>query len=966
MISNSNSQQCIEFKKKPDSVSQIKKVLSPLVNKWFFSKFKELSLPQLYGVFEIHSRNNILVSAPTGSGKTLTCFLSILNELVDSAQKGILKDRVYCVYVSPLKALSRDIRVNLIEPLQEIEELNNEKLGIRVRARTGDTSTKERTDMLKNPPHILITTPESLSILLTSPKFQNHLKNVEWFIVDEVHALAENKRGVHLSLTMEMLQRVSPGMCRIGLSATVAPLEDVAQFLVGTNRSCKVVDVQFIKELDLKVISPVSDVVNEDFNKLQTKTYALIDDLIQKHKTTLIFTNTRAGTERLVHHLKERFPKNYTEVIEGSDSDKPPENPIGLNPVELNQSEIKQNELKESELKENELKQKESSDIDGEELIDKDSIGAHHGSLSKDMRHTIESKLRRGELKCVVCSTSLELGIDIGYIDLVILMGSPKSVARALQRVGRSGHQLHAITKGRIIVTDRDDLVECSVLLKNAVEKKIDRIHIPKNALDVLSQQIYGICINEKIHKEDLLNLIKSSFCFRDLSYEDFNAVIDYLAGEYTKLEDRHIYAKIWFDRETGMLGKRGRLARVTYMTNIGTIPDQSGTSVKIGEYTIGSIDEAFLERLKSRDVFVLGGSCYRFKFSRGMVAQVEQAPGSKPTVPSWYSDMLPLSFDLASDIGRFRKLVDQRFKKKESKKKILKFINDYLYIDDNGANSIYEYFKQQFDYSFIPSDKKIVIEEYESEDKKYAIFHSLFGRRVNDCLSRAVAFAMAKTHHIDVEIGVNDNAFYVASKKRLQPQRALNMLESKRFHELLDLAIDKTQVLSRRFRHCAGRALMILRTYKGIRKRVGRQQVSSMILMSAVKRISKDFPILKEARREVLEDVMDLTNSISIIDQIESNKIKIEKIETKIPSPFAFNIMMQGYADIMKMEDRAEFLKRMHNLVMASISLKKGKKNEPFEHIVQKIPEPIDYDDFWNKESSESEESDEVIDGVH
>jgi ATP-dependent Lhr-like helicase len=572
-------------------------------------------------------------------------------------------------------------------------------------------------------------------------------------------------------------------------------------------------------------------------------------------------------------------------------------------------------------------------------------IGAHHGSLSKTHRHMIEDSLRKGLLKCVVCSTSLELGIDIGYIDLVILLGSPKSVSRALQRVGRSGHQLHAVTKGRIIVQDRDDLIECSVLLKSALERKIDKIHIPSNCLDVLAQQIYGFCIAERLPVQELLGLVKQSYCYRDLKDEDFYEVIRYLSGEYAALQDRSIYAKIWYDPETRMVGRKGKMAKVIYMTNIGTIPDETGVTVKVGAEVIGMLDEAFLERLRRGDVFVLGGSTYEFLFSRGMVAQVRAAVGKRPTVPSWFSEMLPLSFDLASEIGKFRRLMREKLESKMSKGDILDFINSYLYVDENAAKAIYEYMEEQHKFSVIPTDKELIIENYLADDKKYSVFHAMYGRRVNDCLSRAVAFAISKTQKRDVEIGITDTGFYLASKKALPAARALSLLESKRLGELLSIAIDKTQVLSRRFRHCAGRALMILRNYKGKTKRVGKQQVSSMILMSAVKRISKDFPILKEARREVLEDLMDIESAKKVVTMIENQSIAVKSIDTTIPSPFAFNLVLQGHLDMVRIEDRIDFLKRMHKLVLAKISLDQGKSGGKMEDI-NRI-----YGEFWKEE---------------
>lgn len=875
---------------KPYSSAEVENILNQSVKKWFFNRFKEFSLPQLYGVMEIHKRENILVSAPTGATKTLTGFLSILNELVDSAEKGILQDKVYCVYISPLKALNNDIFKNLIEPLKEIENIAGKNLGIRIAVRTGDTTPAEKQRMLKHTPHILITTPESLAILLSSEKFKEKLKEVDWCIVDEIHALAENKRGVHLSLSIERLNHLSQHLCRVGLSATVAPLEDIAKFLVGAERNCKIVDVQFLKEFDFKVLSPVKNLIDSTHDKMHTAMYELIDKLIQQHKTTLIFTNTRSATERVVDHLKNKFPKNYT-----------------------------------------------------------NNIGAHHGSLGKRLRHDIEERLRKGELKCVVCSTSLELGIDIGFIDLVICLGSPKSVARFLQRAGRAGHKLHEKVKGRIIVMDRDDLVECAVLLKSAVEKKIDRIHIPKNCLDVLAQQIDGMAIEQVWDEKSLYTTIKQSYCYKDLQITDFNEVLDYLAGKFVDLEDRHIYAKIW--RKDGMIGKRGKLGRVIYMTNIGTIPDESFITVKVGDQTIGQLDEAFVERMKQGDVFVLGGETYQFKFSRGMVAQVVASTNRPPTVPSWASEMLPLSFDLSLEIGKFRRLMLEKFCAKKNKAEILNFINNHLYVDTNAAESIYDYFKEQYDYAgILPSDKLIVAEHFNDERDKKIVFHTLFGRRVNDCLSRAVAYVLSRTIHKDVEVGINDNGFFIAGNDAFKAVEAMKLLKPDKIELVMKNAIENSEVLKRRFRHCATRSLMILRNYLGREKRVGRQQVSSMILMSALKRISTEFSVLKEARREVLEDVMDIENTKKVLQSVQDGTMLIKDIITNIPTPFAFNIALQGYLDILKIEDKHEFLQRMHQMVLAKIGLKKPKEDK----------ENFSYQEVWKKvEEKQMQEKD-------
>ena len=862
----------------------IKSIFHPLLNRWFFSKFKDFSLPQLYGVMEIHSRKNVLISAPTGSGKTLTAFLSILNELVDSSEKQILEDKVYCIYVSPLKALGNDIQVNLLRPLQEINELVGKDLGIRIGVRTGDTTAADKSKMLKKTPHILITTPESLAIMINSPKFKEKLTQVQWLIVDEIHALAENKRGVHMSLTMERMQRLSPGMTRVGLSATIAPLEEIAGYLVGKDRDCGIVDIRFLKEMDLKVLSPVKSLVESDYMLKHRKMYDLMNELIQEHKTTLIFTNTRSATERVVHTLKDMFPQQYHQ----------------------------------------------------------ENVAAHHSSLSKEVRFSTEQALREGSLKVVVSSTSLELGIDIGYVDLVICLGSPKSVARFLQRAGRAGHQLHSTVKARVIVMDRDDLVECALLLKSAIEKKIDRVHIPTNALDVLAQQIYGIAINEVMNIHEMYHLVTKSYCYKDLEWKDFFEVIRYLSGEFVSLEERHVYGRIWYDQETGNVGKKGKMARIIYMTNIGTIPEESYITVKIGEQAVGKIDEGFLERLRPGDVFVLGGNVYMFKFSRGMTAQVSTSVNRPPTVPSWFSEMLPLSYDLAMEINRFRRLMEERFQAGKSEAEIIEFVNKHLYVDEKAAYSIYRYFYEQYNYSQIPSDRKIVIETYVDRGRTYVIFQTLFGRRVNDCLSRALAYVIGKSQHRDVEIGVTDNGFYLSAEQHFNAVRAFEALKQENFRVVLVNAIEKSEVLSRRFRHCAGRSLMILRSYMGQTKNAGRMQVGSKILFNAVKRISNDFPILKEARREVLEDLMDYTNAQKVIDEIIAGRTIVVEVPTDIPSPFAFGLIAGGYSDVIKIEDKQEFLKRMHEMVMAKIALKEGKK------LVKEKKEEFSYNSFW------------------
>lgn len=846
-------------------------LLNPLVREWFHKTFKTFSPPQRGAIPLIHERKHCLIAAPTGSGKTLSAFLAILNELVTLSQQDKLEDRVYCVYISPLKALSNDIERNLNEPLSQLNELFEQDLGIRVGVRTGDTTQSQRAKMLKTPPHILITTPESFAIVLSSPKFVEHLSSIGWLIIDEIHALAENKRGVHLSLSLERLQERTQ-FTRVGLSATISPLNEIAKYLVGRNlgqalgkdeieiwRDCTIVDARFDKKLDLQVMSPVRDFIASTGDHLTDSLYKTVGRLMVDHQTTIVFTNTRSGTERLVHELKERYPKHA------------------------------------------------------------DAIGAHHSSLSKQRRFEVERRLKAGEMKCVVSSTSLELGIDIGSVDLVILYGSPKSVNRALQRIGRSGHKLYDTVKGRVVVIGRDDLVESAVMLKSAVEHRLDEIHIPTNCLDVLAQQIFGFLLDGPRHVDDLWEWATRSYNYAFLKREDFDKLLEYLAGEYTSLEDRHVYAKIYYDRDTGQIGKRGKMARVIYSTNVGTIPDESYITVKQGDQSIGHIEEGFLEKLRKQDVFVLGGDPFKFRYSRGMTIQVEGAGNVDPTVPSWYSEMLPLSFELSLDIQDFRLQLSELFESGTPAEDIKNFIGGELYLDERGVESFYNYFREQHRYALIPHRKRILIEYYQDGEKSWVIFHTLFGRKVNDVLSRAIAWLIARREDRDVELSLTDHGFYVAYEGTVKVMDAFNLLQVRDLRETMEDALRDSEILRRRFRHCATRSFMILRSYRGQRKSVGKQQMRSFILQHVIERMDEYFPILREAYREVLEDAMDIKNATRVIEEIKSGHIQIEGQVVKAPSPFAFHLIMQGRMDLIKIEDRQSFLQRMHEQLTQS-----------------------------------------------
>ncbi len=866
------------------SKEEVLKVLNRFVAQWFDSKFDKLTPPQSYGIIPIYQGKNVLISSPTGTGKTLTAFLSIISKLFDLAEREELEDRVYCIYVSPLRALNNDIYRNLEEPLKEIREIV-EKEGlelpeIRHVVRTGDTPPHEKQKMLKKPPHILITTPESLAIILNAPKFKKKLIGVEYVIVDEIHSLAESKRGVHLTLSLERLQELSEKpFARIGLSATINPLEEVAQFLVGFEdgkpRPCIIVDTRYVKRKNIKVLCPVRDLIHTPSEVVNRKMYELLADLIRKHRTTLIFTNTRSGTERVVFHLKQVLPKN------------------------------------------------------GIEDFDEESIAAHHGSLSRYVRHSVEEKLKKGLLRAIVSSTSLELGIDIGYIDLVVQIGSPKSVTRCLQRIGRSGHKLHEVSKGRLICVDRDDIVECSVMVKEAYRGHLDKIRIPKNCLDVLAQHILGMAIERKWNVKEAYQLVKRSYCYKDLSRKDFFRVLQYLSGNYSVLEHYKVYGKIWFDPEEGVFGRRGKYARVIYALNIGTIPDE--VSVKVftinGRY-VGNIEEEFLERLMPGDRFILGGKVYEFVKSRGFRAYVKPAFDMKPTVPSWFSEMLPLSFDLGLKIGEFRRKMFKWLEEGVSREKILSYIRKYCRADENSANSIYEYFLEEYLYlrylgiNDYPSDKVILVEYYLSDEGKiYQVHHTLYGRKVNDALSRALGYLASKKAKRNIGIAVHDNGFALIYPPGVKPKFTLKDIKSNELRQILAKAIRNTEMFRRRFRHVAARGLMILRNYKGHEISVNKQQLNANTLLKVVEDLD-EFPLLKETYREIMEDVMDVENAEKVLKWIEKGRVKVVELPLQtVPSPFAHNIVLEGLSDVVLMEDKRAIIERFHREIMDKVA---------------------------------------------
>jgi ATP-dependent Lhr-like helicase len=814
---------------------------TPDVRNWFERSFEAPTPAQEQAWPAIATGEHVLISAPTGSGKTLAAFLWGLDRLAREPA-----DHTRLVYVSPLKALAYDVDRNLRAPLKGIGA------DLSVAIRTGDTPQRERAAMRRTPPDILITTPESLYLILTS-QAREMLRGVESVIVDEIHAVASTKRGAHLALTLERLSELSDhNPQRIGLSATQNPLEEVARFMVGPRRTARIVDAGIRKPLDLKIHVPVESMVEPDQSpgadldlmsshppeatrkSIWPAIYPELLDQVRAHRSTIVFVNSRRGAERLALRLNE---------------------------------------------------------LAGEEIS-----RAHHGSLAREERTVVEEMLKAGELPCLIATSSLELGIDMGAVDLVLQVESPKSVARGLQRIGRAGHSVGDTSKGRIFPKFRADLLECAVVVKLMREGRIEPTVVPRNALDVLAQQIVAIAASaepEPVNVDELFALVTRTHSYAELSRDLLENVLDMLDGRYPSREFGELRPRIVWDRVGGTIRAR-KGARQLAVTNAGTIPDRGLFSVVLPDgRRVGELDEEMVYEARAGQTFLLGASTWRIEeIGRDRVI-VTPAPGVPGAVPFWKGDSVGRPKELGREIGAFsRWAVDQPAEVLE---------RDYD-LDALAARNLVDYLREQQDATrVVPSDRTIVIERFRDEigDWRLCVL-SPYGGRIHAAWGLALSRRIREEYGLESDAIWSDDGIIVHLPDADEPPGAdLVLVDPDELEDAVVAELGTSALFGARFRENAARSLLIPRAYPGKRTPLWQQRLKSQSLLEVARRYAQ-FPIVLETYRECLRDVLDLPGLTELLRGLHRREINVVEVETPTASPFASSLLFDYVATYM------------------------------------------------------------------
>ena len=855
-------------KELPETSESLAAKLHPRLRQWFRSSYPNFTHAQLLCVPAVLDRQSILLTSPTGSGKTLAGFLGVFDSLLRQIETGQLPTGVGCIYVSPLRALAYDIEKNLRAPIMGMG-LDKD---VRIHLRTGDTPANERVKFRERPAQFLVTTPESLAVLLAQESYARHLTAAEFVIVDELHSFAGNKRGTDLSISLERLEALrtttAPAVCRIGLSATAAPLDLLARFLVGEGRDCRVAEAQIEKEQIVEVFSPIRRDPYPPSGYTGVRLYAELSQLIRLHQSVIVFTNVRSAAEQIGFRLRELLP----------------------------------------------------------ELADQ--IETHHASLDRSVRLEVEDRLKNGELRAVVCSTSLELGIDIGAVDLVVMVATPKGVSRAIQRIGRSGHSLNKSSHGILVATNVNDLAEATATAKLVRERALDPIKILEKPYDVVAQHIVGIAALKATPAEAIYQLTRRALPFRDLTRDEFERILQYLEGGGDSLAKQYtgVFGKISIDHHRVISLAHPRIAR-EFLVNIGTIVSEGFVDVILNRRRLGSVEEAFIKGMQLGDLFVLGGRVLRLIETGVQEAYVERADGHLPTVPRWNAAKMPLTSGLARAVRELRAELAERLRIESDDTIALDWLVENYQISLANAQAIVEQFRAQLGISDIPDGDRMLIELYREENFSHYFFHALIGRSANDALSRIIAWRVKNRSGGNALVTIDDYGFLLT----LRPFQELTLedwrlcFEREGAEEDLRAALRRSELVKWQFRGIAQTGLMVPRNYPGHARKKKQLNWSSEVIFRVLEQHEPDHPLLEEAYRQAMHIFLDAEEANVFLDRVQHYDWTLRKLPAV--SPFSFPIYASKIKESMMLEDPAAAVERIYHEMYARVEQIAGRE---------------------------------------
>jgi len=874
----------------------------PLVREWFLNRLGLPTEPQEQGWPHILRGTTTLISAPTGSGKTLAAFLACIDRLVRKALSGELFDRTEVLYVSPLKALGNDIKTNLEVPLGEIQQLAGARgmlmPEIRAAVRTGDTLIEERRQMLRRPPHILVTTPESLYILLTAARSREMLRSVDTVIVDEIHAVADDKRGAHLALSLERLEALTKRpLLRIGLSATQKPIELIARFLSGSGRpEPLMVQIGHQRQVDIGVEVPGSELGPVATHEMWDEIYDRVAELVRQHRSTLVFVNTRRLAERVAHHLAERL---------------------------------------------------------GEE-----AVATHHGSLSRKLRLAAEKKLKAGEIQVLVATASLELGIDIGAVELVCQIGSTRSISVAWQRIGRAGHWHGAIPKGRIFASTRDELVESAALVLAMRQGYLDSIAIPEAPLDVLAQQVVAMCASEDWKEDELFELVRRAYPYRGLERSEFDSIVEMLSEGINARRGRY-GAYLLRDRVQGRLhGRRG--SRLAAITSGGAIPDNALYAV-IAEpegTLVGTVDEDFAVESLSGDIMLLGNTSWRIRRVQAGRVLVEDAHGAPPNVPFWRGEAPARTPELSEQVAAVRETVseltrgvkpDSELLGSEEARAAADWLQKECGLDRSGAEQVVEHVVAgRTVLGAVPTQSTVIAERFFDESGgMQLVIHAPFGGRINKAWGLALRKRFCRSFNLELQAAATDDGINIS----LAEQHSFPLADVFRFlhpasvGEVLEQAVLASPIFTARWRWDASRALVLQRFQGGKKVPAPIQRMRADDLLASVfpdaaacpenldaqPRIP-DHPLVREVMKDALTEAMDTEGLKQVLGQVLNGGIRSIAVDTPIPSQFSHEILNANpfaYLDDAPLEERRARAVEMRRMLPETVLTEVGKLDQ-------------------------------------